>query len=51
MTSARSGCHGRDDARLILERDPELRNERGQARRVPLYLFARDESIRWLRSG
>ena len=51
MTSARSGCHGRDDARLILERDPELRNERGQALRVLRYFFARDESIRWLRSG
>ncbi len=41
----------RDDARLILERDPELKSERGQALRVLLYLFARDEAIRLLRSG
>ncbi|WP_119165783.1 ATP-dependent DNA helicase RecG [Algihabitans albus] len=41
----------RDDARLILERDPELQNPRGQALRVLLYLFERDEGIRYLRSG
>ena len=41
----------RDDARLILERDPELQNERGRALRVLLYLFERDEGIRYLRSG
>ena len=41
----------RDDARLILERDPELQNQRGQALRVLLYLFERDEGIRYLRSG
>jgi ATP-dependent DNA helicase RecG len=41
----------RDDARLILERDPELHGERGQALRVLLYLFERDEGIRYLRSG
>jgi ATP-dependent DNA helicase RecG len=41
----------RDDARLIIERDPELQNERGQALRVLLYLFERDEGIRYLRSG
>ncbi len=41
----------RDDARLILERDPELTGERGQALRVLLYLFERDEGVRYLRSG
>lgn len=41
----------RDDARLILERDPELQSDRGQALRCLLYLFARDEAIRLLRAG
>lgn len=41
----------RDDARLILERDPALASERGQALRVLLYLFERDEAIRLLRAG
>ena len=41
----------RDDARLILERDPELKSARGQALRVLLYLFARDVAVRYLRSG
>lgn len=40
-----------DDARMILERDPELESERGKALRVLLYLFERDEAIRYLRSG
>lgn len=40
-----------DDARLILERDPELSDPRGQALRVLLYLFERDEAVRYLRSG
>lgn len=41
----------RDDARLILERDPDLAGERGQALRVLLYLFERDSAIQYLRSG
>ena len=41
----------RDDARLILERDPELKSERGQARRTLLYLFERDAAARYLRSA
>ncbi|MGI6244744.1 MAG: ATP-dependent DNA helicase RecG [Pseudochelatococcus sp.] len=41
----------RDDARLILERDPGLAGERGQALRILLYLFERDEAIRLLRAG
>ncbi len=41
----------RDDARLIIEKDPELQTERGQALRTLLYLFEKDQSIRYLRSG
>jgi ATP-dependent DNA helicase RecG len=41
----------RDDAELILRRDPELSSERGQALRALLYLFERDEAIRLLRAG
>lgn len=41
----------RDDARLIVERDPELTSERGRALRVLLYLFERDAAIRLLRAG
>jgi ATP-dependent DNA helicase RecG len=41
----------RDDARLAVERDPELASSRGQALRVLLYLFERDAAVRYLRSG
>jgi ATP-dependent DNA helicase RecG len=41
----------RDDARLILSRDPDLQSERGQAVRMLLYLFGRDEAVRLLRAG
>lgn len=41
----------RDDAKLILNRDPELGTERGQALRVLLYLFDRDAAVKTLRSG
>ena len=40
----------RDDAALVLSRDPQLKSPRGQALRVLLYLFARDEAIRLLGS-
>ena len=40
-----------DDARMIIDRDPELESERGGALRTLLYLFERDEAIRYLRSG
>jgi ATP-dependent DNA helicase RecG len=40
-----------DDARLILERDPELASPRGEALRVLLYLFERDAAVQTLRSG
>ncbi|MCV6547173.1 MAG: ATP-dependent DNA helicase RecG [Cohaesibacter sp.] len=41
----------RDDARLIIENDPDLKSDRGQALRKLLYLFGRDEAIRLLKAG
>jgi ATP-dependent DNA helicase RecG len=41
----------RDDAKLILARDPDLKSERGSALRILLYLFERDEAVRYLRTG
>ncbi|MBR9900150.1 MAG: ATP-dependent DNA helicase RecG [Rhodospirillales bacterium] len=41
----------RDDARLIVERDPDLQKTRGDALRLLLYLFERDEAVRYFRSG
>ncbi|WP_341894629.1 ATP-dependent DNA helicase RecG [Ferrovibrio terrae] len=41
----------RDDARLILERDPKLASERGKALLTLLYLFERDAAIQYLQSG
>jgi ATP-dependent DNA helicase RecG len=41
----------RDDARLILNRDPELSSPRGEALRILLYLFGRDDAVRLLRAG
>jgi ATP-dependent DNA helicase RecG len=54
---ARIEVHGklipaaRDDAALILARDPHLASPRGEALRPLLYLFERDEAIRLLRAG
>ena len=54
---ARLEVHGkylgaaRDDAKLILERDPQLQSERGQALRHLLYLFGKDEAIKLIRAG
>jgi ATP-dependent DNA helicase RecG len=54
---ARIETHGalldaaRDDAALILARDPKLASERGEALRHLLYLFERDEAIRLLQAG
>ena len=51
------GAHGdllavaHDDAKLILARDPDLKSPRGEALRVLLYLFGRDEAVRYLRAG
>jgi ATP-dependent DNA helicase RecG len=41
----------RDDAKLILSKDPDLKSARGEALRVLLYLFERDEAVRYLRTG
>ncbi|MGE4063647.1 MAG: ATP-dependent DNA helicase RecG [Rhodospirillaceae bacterium] len=41
----------RDDAKLIIARDPDLNSPRGQALRTLLYLFQQDEAVRTLRSG
>ncbi|MBO0664455.1 ATP-dependent DNA helicase RecG [Jiella sp. MQZ9-1] len=41
----------RDDARLILAKDPDLKSERGEALRALLYLFGKDEAVRLLRAG
>jgi ATP-dependent DNA helicase RecG len=54
---ARIEAHGkligpaRDDAALVLARDPTLASPRGQALRHLLYLFERDEAIRLIRAG
>ena len=54
---ARLGIHGemlsaaRDDASLILSRDPRLASERGQALRQLLYLFEKDEAVRLIHAG
>src|ERR1700733_7501346 len=54
---ARIDVHGkllaaaRDDAALMLSRDPNLRSPRGEALHNLLYLFARDEAIRLLGAG
>lgn len=40
-----------DDARLIVEKDPELETKRGEALRTLLYLFERDQAIKYLKSG
>jgi len=41
----------RDDAKLVLSRDPDLKSPRGEALRALLYLFERDEAVRYLRTG
>jgi ATP-dependent DNA helicase RecG len=54
---ARPEVHGdlmeiaRDDARLILARDPTLTSPRGVALRTLLYLFERDEAARLIRAA
>ena len=39
------------DARLLLDRDGGLHGERGEAARLCLYLFERDQAVGLLRSG
>lgn len=41
----------RNDAKLIINRDPDLQDERGKVLRVLLYLFERDAAVMNLRSG
>jgi len=41
----------RQDARLILEQDSDLKSPRGEALRLLLYIFRRDGAIRLLRAG
>jgi len=41
----------REDALLILGRDPDLTTPRGRALRILLYLFGRDHAVRYIRSG
>jgi ATP-dependent DNA helicase RecG len=41
----------RKDAAYLIERDAELTSERGKAVRTLLYLFRRDEAIRFLHAG
>jgi ATP-dependent DNA helicase RecG len=41
----------RDDAHLIVDRDPDLESERGEALKALLYLFRRDDAVRTLRAG
>ncbi len=41
----------RDDAALILQKDPGLATDRGEALRVLLYLFERDAAVGYARSG
>src|SRR3954471_19807790 len=40
-----------DDAQLLLERDGGLSGPRGQAARIGLYLFERDQAVGLIRSG
>jgi len=54
---ARLEVHGkylgaaRDDAALILNRDPALTSPRGEALRNLLYMFEKDDAIRLIRAG
>ncbi len=39
------------DAKLIIEQDPQLQTARGQALRTLLYLFRKEDAVKYLRSG
>ncbi|MFK5980981.1 MAG: ATP-dependent DNA helicase RecG [Rhizobiaceae bacterium] len=41
----------RDNARLIVETNPDLKGDKGEALRLLLYLFGQDDAIRLLRAG
>ncbi len=49
--TASSCAAAREDAALVLNRDPRLTSPRGAALRQLLYLFARDEAIKLLSAG
>ena len=40
-----------DDARMIVDRDPDLSSPRGEALRILLYLFSRDDAVKLLRDA
>lgn len=40
-----------NDSKYIMNIDPDLKSERGQALRLLLYLFSKDEAVKTLRSG
>ncbi len=44
-------AEAREDAHLVLERDPGLQSARGEALRTLLYLFEREEAVRLLAAG
>ncbi len=54
---ARIEVHGplmevaRDDAQLVVDADPNLAGGRGEALRLLLYIFGRDDAVRLLRAG
>jgi len=48
ITESRNGYETRA---IALARDPGLASERGQALRVLLYLFERDEAVRLIGAG
>lgn len=41
----------RDDAKLIMARDPKLETTRGKALKTLLYLFERDQAIKYFKGG
>lgn len=41
----------RDGAKLIVQTNPDLNGEKGEALRILLYLFGQDQAIRYLRAG
>ena len=51
VSAATTAVPLRDDARVILERDPELTSERGKALKTLLYLFERDAVVKTALSG
>ena len=41
----------RNEAKLILNKDPDLISNRGEALKILLYLFERDNAVQYLKSG